>query len=55
MDHHLGETYSRVWADQQVLAELDGRTASEALDSGVAPKIVWRAVWASLELPPSER
>lgn len=55
MEHHLGESYARVWADQVVMGVLDGRTASEALDAGVAPKQVWRAVWATLELPDTER
>ncbi|KHL17761.1 Protein of unknown function (DUF3046) [Mumia flava] len=55
MEQHLGSAYAPVWADQQVLAELDGRTAAEALDAGVPPKVVWRAVWSRLGLPPSER
>lgn len=55
MEAALGTGYYRVWADQFVMAELDGRTAKEALDAGVPPKRVWAAVWKSLELPPSER
>lgn len=55
MEKHLGGGYAPVWADQQVLAELDGRTVTEALDAGVAPRSVWRAVCSSLDLPPSER
>lgn len=55
MDHHLGAGYARVWADQFVMSELGGRTANEALDAGLEPKQVWRAVWAALELPASER
>jgi hypothetical protein len=55
MTHHLGAGYARVWASSQVMAELGGRTATEALDAGEDPKIVWRAVHASLELPARER
>ncbi len=55
IDHHLGSAYSRVWADQFVMSELGGRTVNEALDAGFEPKQVWRAVWAVLELPASER
>jgi len=55
MEHHLGPTYCRVWADQIVLGSLGGRTAAEALADGVSPKQVWRAVWEALELPASER
>lgn len=49
--HALGEGYHRVWADQHVMAELGGRTASQALDAGMAPRQVWRACWRALELP----
>jgi Protein of unknown function (DUF3046) len=38
-----------------VIAELGGRTASEALAAGVPPKQVWAAVWRVLDLPASER
>ncbi|WP_374999558.1 DUF3046 domain-containing protein [Aeromicrobium sp. CTD01-1L150] len=55
MEHHLGAGYARVWADTQVMAELGGRTALEALEAGVGPRQVWRAVHARLELPASER
>ena len=52
---HLGEPYARVWAREHNLATLRGRTASEALADGEPAKNVWRAVWAALELPDSER
>lgn len=55
MEQHLGGAYAHVWAGQQVLADLGERTPIDALDAGVAPKVVWRAVWASLGLPASER
>ena len=55
MDHHLGPAYARTWAETQVVQELDGRTVVEALADGEAAKMVWRAVWAHLNLPPSER
>ena len=55
MDRALGNAYSRVWADQQVIAALGQRTVSEALRDGEEPKAVWRAVWERLELPASER
>ncbi len=55
MEAHLGGGYYRVWAQQFVIADLDSRTAQEALDAGVPPKQVWRAVWGVLELPASER
>lgn len=55
MELHLGGTYSRMWADSQVIAGLGGRTAQQALEAGVAPKTVWRAVHDYLELPARER
>lgn len=55
LDQHLGRGYARVWADTQVLRELGGRTVTEALTTGVDPKLVWRAVHAALELPASDR
>lgn len=55
MEQQFGHGYARVWADSHVMRELDGRTASEALDQGESPKTVWRAVHANLQLPASER
>ncbi|MEH3033874.1 MAG: DUF3046 domain-containing protein [Aeromicrobium erythreum] len=55
MTLHLGDGYARSWADSQVIAALGGRTPVEALDLGVAPQTVWRAVHAYLELPARER
>jgi hypothetical protein len=55
MRRHLGDSYAESWARDQVLRSLDGRTAIQALDDGESTKDVWRAVWAELELPASER
>jgi hypothetical protein len=55
MDAALGVAYAKTWATQFVMADLGGRTAQEALDAGVAPKQVWLAVWAALELPARDR
>lgn len=55
MEHHLGSAYAGVWAREQSLLALGDRSVLEALDAGVAPKQVWRAVWSSLELPDSDR
>jgi hypothetical protein len=55
MDSQLGPAYSRTWAETQALSELGGRTVEEALAEGEAAKSIWRAVWAHLQLPPSER
>lgn len=55
MDRNLPAGYARVWSEQQVLAELGGRTVAQALEGGEPPRRVWRAVWAALDLPDSER
>ena len=55
MTQVLGDGYARVWAEQTALAELGGRTVTEALAAGLGCKQIWRAVWAHLELPARER
>jgi hypothetical protein len=55
MEDALGSAYCRSWAGRHVLADLDGRTAQEALDAGVPPKQVWAAVWRALDLPAHQR
>jgi hypothetical protein len=55
MEHALGAAYARTWAQQQVMADLGGRTVTEALDAGEPPKRVWVAVWQRLGLPASEK
>ena len=51
----LGPAYAQVWAAQQVLTDLDGRTVDEALAAGEPPKRVWRVVAEALSLPESQR
>lgn len=55
MDEVLGSGYARYWADTHVVAELGGRTVSQALDDGDSAYDVWRAVWRTLDLPPALR
>ena len=55
MHQALGASYAPVWARQQVLSDLGGRTVDEALAAGESPKAVWRAVAERLELPESQR
>jgi len=55
MENQLGKVYSRVWAGEHWIAGLDHRTVIDALADGVPAKAVWRAVWAELELPLTER
>ncbi|HHU39841.1 MAG TPA: DUF3046 domain-containing protein [Propionibacterium sp.] len=55
LNRHLGDGIAPSWARDVVLGELDNRTVLEALDAGVSYQTVWRAVWAFLDLPASER
>ena len=55
MNAALGEAYAPVWARQQVMASLGGRTVEQALEAGLSPKVVWRSVVERLDLPESER
>jgi hypothetical protein len=55
MEQALGPSYARSWASSFVMHELGGRTAAEAISSGVPPKQVWEAVWRTLDLPFSQK
>lgn len=55
MQAELGESYAESYARDVVLPQLGGRTVHQALAAGEDTKIVWRAVCAALELPPSRR
>ncbi len=55
MEQALTPPYFRTWASTHVMASLGGRTAEEALEAGIPPKQVWRAVVETLGLPASQR
>ena len=55
MEAALGSTYAESWARQQAITTLGGRTPFQALEEGVDPQKVWRAVHATLDLPARER
>lgn len=42
-------------AAEHNLGEVGGRTVVEAIAAGVPFKDIWRAAWAALDLPPTER
>ncbi|GAA1170060.1 DUF3046 domain-containing protein [Ornithinimicrobium humiphilum] len=52
MEQEFGAGYARVVADTHSLGVLDGRTPSQALEEGLPPRTVWRAVCADLDVPP---
>lgn len=51
----FGDAYGRsLVADQHLLA-LEDRTGREALDAGVDPKAVWRALCDAMDVPEERR
>ncbi|AXH94800.1 DUF3046 domain-containing protein [Ornithinimicrobium avium] len=51
MEQEFGSGYAVVVARSHALGALDSRTAAEALEGGVPPRQVWRAVCADLDVP----
>ncbi|NYJ75214.1 MULTISPECIES: DUF3046 domain-containing protein [Allobranchiibius] len=52
MDDEFGSGYSRVLARSHAIHALQDRSADEALEDGVGPREVWRALCVDLEVPP---
>lgn len=55
MDDEFGAGYSRVVSSTLVLAGVGGRTADQALASGVGPRQVWLAICEVQDVPPERR
>lgn len=55
MRAHFGETYADSFARDHVIAELGGRTVTQALDAGYDAKDVWRAVCVAMDVPSTLR
>jgi Protein of unknown function (DUF3046) len=55
MDDEFGAGYSRVLSSTLVLAGVGGRTADQALSSGVSPRDVWLAMCEVQDVPPERR
>lgn len=55
MDDEFGRGYSKVLADDLVLADLSGRTATAALKDGEDPKKVWFAICDVQDVPADRR
>ena len=51
LDEVFGSAYAASWAADFSVAELAGRTVTEALADGEPAKEVWRAVCAQVEVP----
>jgi hypothetical protein len=55
MQEQFGAAYAESIATDQVLGELGGRSAREALAAGEDPKAVWQAVCTAFDVPGRER
>ncbi|GAA2839141.1 DUF3046 domain-containing protein [Crossiella cryophila] len=55
MAEEFGEVRAEMLARDHVFSALGGLTADQALDAGISPKQVWRAVCEDLDVPPERR
>ena len=55
MREQFGPTYADSLARDQVLAQLGGRTVTEALEAGEPARRVWRAVCEAFDVPARNR
>ncbi|MGI8696937.1 MAG: DUF3046 domain-containing protein [Mycobacteriales bacterium] len=51
----FGSAYADTVARDYVFRVLGGRTVDQAIEAGVDPKVVWRAVCEEFDVPPSQR
>jgi hypothetical protein len=55
MKEQFGDVYAESLAKDYVLSNLDERTVNKALADGEDPKVVWRAVCDTFNVPDSLR
>lgn len=51
----FGQSRADMLVVDHVLRSLDGQTAAQALEAGVEPRDVWRALCAEFDVPPARR
>jgi hypothetical protein len=55
MADEFGEVRAEMLARDHVFSELGGRTVDDALEAGISPKDVWRAVCEAFDVPAERR
>jgi Protein of unknown function (DUF3046) len=55
VDEVFGPRYGRTLAADQVIGDLDDRTAAEAIEAGVEPRTVWHALCDAMDVPDERR
>ncbi|BBZ34203.1 DUF3046 domain-containing protein [Mycolicibacterium confluentis] len=51
VEHQFGAVRGASLVVDHVLTELGGRTAAQAIEAGVEPRDVWRALCADFDVP----
>lgn len=55
VEDEFGAAYAHSLARSHVMSALGGRTAVEALESGIPPREVWLALCADMDVPEERR
>jgi hypothetical protein len=55
MTQEFGEVRADMLARDHVFSSLGGRTVDQALEAGLSPKEIWRAVCDAFEVPRERR
>lgn len=55
VDEVFGPRYGRTLAADQVLTVLGDRTAGEAVEAGMEPRVVWHALCDAMDVPDERR
>ena len=55
MSQEFGEIRAEMLARDHVFSSLGNRTVDQALEAGLPPKEIWRAVCEVFEVPPERR
>ncbi|MBK0868530.1 MAG: DUF3046 domain-containing protein [Saccharopolyspora sp.] len=55
MAEEFGRIRAEMLAQDHVMSQLGGRTADEALESGMSPKQVWETLCEVFEVPAARR
>ena len=55
MEGEFGAARAAAVSRDHVFAALGGRTVEEALEAGIEPREVWRAVCEAYDVPPARR
>lgn len=55
VDEVFGAQYGKTLAADQYLTELENKTAAQAIEDGIDPRIVWHALCDALDVSDAQR